>query len=155
MEQDPRPGHPERGGKPGFFARRRADRLAAGIEEAAAGIAREGTRVYRRLEPQAKALGRTAAHEGERLLAAVLLAVLGLVFALVALLAALAFAVVALAGVLPVWAAGLIGAAALALLAWGCLRLARRTLARIDAARRLATERRRAGLPPSPEAERT
>lgn len=113
-----------------------AERREAGAREAASGLADE----LRRLEPRVRQVGAVAGRDLGKLLGALLLTVLGLVFALVALLAAVAFGVVALAEILPVWAAGGIGAATLAVLAAICALLLRRALTRMEAPRRLAQE---------------
>lgn len=131
-------GRDEGSGLLGRWRRRRrhetAERLQAGARETAAGLAEE----LRHLEPRVRQVGAVAGRDLGRLVAALLLAVLGLVLALVALLAAIAFGVVALTELMPVWAAGGIGAASLAVLAGICAALLRREVARMEAPRRLS-----------------
>ena len=125
-------------GRLGSWRRRRRHETAARLEAGARRTAAELAEELRHLEPRVRQVGAVAGRDLGRLVAALLLAVVGLVLALVAVLAVIAFGVVALTELLPVWAAGGIGAGVLAILAGICAALLRREVARMEAPRRLS-----------------
>lgn len=110
----------------------RREEIPARLAERAASEAKAvGERALQRGAGPAK----RAAWEGTQLGAGTLLVLLAVVVGLLAVLAALAFAVVALAGPLPAWAAGLVGAGALAVIALGLWARGRHELRRNETAR--------------------